>query len=88
MTEHPDKDAMMQRRMEWCSKGGKMGSREAKRAAILKAWANPDPAKRPGRKKGYKVPQPYQAGSTPAKTQGTALGDDFNRVMEQLRSPE
>jgi hypothetical protein len=88
MTEHHDKDAMMQRRMEWCSKGGKMGSREAKRAAILKAWANPDPAKRPGRKKGWKLRQPSQAGSTPAKTQGTALGDDFNRVMEQLRSPE
>lgn len=76
------------KRREWASRGGRSGKREDKRRAILTAWANPDPSKRPGRKKGSprRLQQP---GKMPLATRPTSpvanLNDEYNRVMAQLR---
>lgn len=61
---------------EWGRKGGQAGRGEAKRRGVLKAWANPDPSKRPGRKKG-----------TPNRAPAPRPANAFNALMEELSKP-
>lgn len=78
----PEQKARMK---EWSSKGGKAGSSEDKRRACLVAWANPNPKKRPGRKKGSRNRPHAPSAPTPIQaTTGSALGADFDSVMRQL----
>lgn len=79
----PLADIKRRKRIEWGRRGGKAGSRADKRKAILKAWSNPDPSKRPGRKKGS---SPWKKG-LPKRIQAAAneMEANYKALLEELK---
>jgi len=70
--------AERRRMAEFGRKGGLAGNPELKRQAVLRAWANPDPSKRPGRKKGRNY---QKSAKTPRPPSGT---NTFHDLMGEL----